>query len=143
MSYKFTDSIPYLLNRIGVRLGERFSARIAQYDVTLPMYRVLATLRQHGDQTLSELSEMVSVEMSTLSRLVGQLEKRGLLTRTRPEGNARIVRIDLTEDGVALAEKLLPIAAHFEQTAVGVLEPDEVEALKVKLRAINKNISEL
>ncbi|WP_319518869.1 MarR family transcriptional regulator [uncultured Martelella sp.] len=141
--YEFTDSIPYLLNRVGVRLGERFSSQLLEHDVTLSMYRVLAVLRQRGEKTLSELAELVSVEVSTLSRLVGQLVRRGLVSRVRPVTNGRIVQINLTEKGTHLADRLMPVAAMYEETAVDGLDPETVVALKRTLRHINRNISKL
>ena len=40
------------------------------------MYRVMAALWQRGGQRLGDLSEMTTVEISTLSRLVGGLQLR-------------------------------------------------------------------
>lgn len=143
VSYQFTDSVPYLLNWVGVRLGERFSVRLASYDITLPMYRVLATLRQQESKTLTELSDMVSVEISTLSRLVGLMVRRNLVSRERPLDNARIVRITLTPKGEELADELMPIAAMFEKTAIEGLDQTEVKLFKSILRHIGRNIAGL
>jgi DNA-binding MarR family transcriptional regulator len=107
------------------------------------MYRVLATLRQHESKTLTELSGMVSVEISTLSRLVGVLVRRNLVSRIRPEDNARIVQITLTDKGVNLADELMPIAAMFEDTAIEGLEPEEVKMFKNVLHHIGRNIGSL
>ena len=54
--YRLTNSFPYLLNRVGVQMGELFSRRIAGYGVTLPMYRVMAALWETGDQRLGDLA---------------------------------------------------------------------------------------
>lgn len=143
VSYQFTDSVPYLLNWVGVRLGERFSVRLTSYDITLPMYRVLATLRQQESKTLTELSDMVSVEISTLSRLVGLMVRRNLVSRERPADNARIVCITLTTKGEELADELMPIAAMFEKTAIEGLDPGEVKLFKSILRHIGLNIAGL
>jgi len=143
MPYRFTDSVPYLLNRVGVSVAERFTRRLEQHDVTLPMYRVLAVLRQTGTHTLGELSGMVSVELSTLSRLIGNMVRRGLVTRIRPESNARIVEIDLTPEGAAMADRLMPIATLFEDTLIAELDPAQVEALKVLLRHLNRQVDTL
>jgi len=143
MPYRFTDSVPYLLNRVGVSVAERFTRRLEQHDVTLPMYRVLAVLRQTGTHTLGELSGMVSVELSTLSRLIGNMVRRGLVTRIRPESNARIVEIDLTPDGAAMADRLMPIATLFEDTLIADMDPAQVEALKVLLRHLNQQVDTL
>jgi DNA-binding MarR family transcriptional regulator len=134
--YKLTDSFPYLLNRVGVRMGELFSRRIASYGVTLPMYRVMAALWETPGQRLNDLAGMTTVELSTLSRLVGTMEKMKLVSRSRLENNARTVAITLTDSGRALVEELMPIAQHFEQVAVSKLSPSALKALKKTLTDI-------
>ena len=143
IQYQLTDSIPFLLNQAGVGLGERFMKRIGPDGVTLPMYRVLAVLRQSETKTLSELSNLVRVEQSTLSRLIGQMVKRGLVTRKRPADNGRIVHIDLTPSGEAMADRLISVAIHFEATAVTHLSPTKVEELRRILLQINRHIETL
>jgi MarR family transcriptional regulator, organic hydroperoxide resistance regulator len=71
--YRLTEAFPYLVTRVGVRMGELISRRLERYGLTLPMYRVMAALWQRGGQRLGDLSEMTTVEISTLSRLVGGL----------------------------------------------------------------------
>ena len=97
--YRLTDAFPYLIARVGVRMAELFAKRLESFGVTLPMYRVMAALWQRGGQRLGDLSEMTSVEISTLSRLVGVMQRRGLLSRRRPDSNARTVEINLTKSG--------------------------------------------
>ena len=71
--YKLTDFVPYLLNRSGVGIAEVFSQKIAEDNLTVAMYRVLAMLKERRESTLGDLADVVSVEVSTLSRLVGTL----------------------------------------------------------------------
>lgn len=141
--YRFSDSLPYLLTRVGVRMGELFARELRAHALTLAGYRVLAALSERADQRLGELAAMTSVETSTLSRLVGSLERRGLLTRTRPEGDQRSVRIRLTPAGVTLAQRLMPRAAEFERVAVGELAARDEATLKARLRRIYDNLDTL
>ncbi|MGN6086587.1 MarR family winged helix-turn-helix transcriptional regulator [Trinickia sp.] len=134
--YEFTDSFPYLLNRVGVRMGELFSRRIASYGVTLPMYRVMAALGEVPNQRLNDLAAMTTVELSTLSRLIGTMEKMKLVLRSRLENNARTVAINLTEAGAKKLKELMPIAQHFEQVAVSKLSPSALKTLKKTLSEI-------
>lgn len=134
--HKLTDSFPYLLNRVGVRMGELFSRRIADYGVTLPMYRVLAALGEVPGQRLNDLADMTTIELSTLSRLIGTMEKMKLVSRSRLENNARTVAISLTGTGEELLGQLMPIAQHFEQVAVSKLSPASLKALKKTLAEI-------
>lgn len=134
--YKLTDSFPYLLNRVGVRMGDLFSRRVASYGVTLPMYRVMAALGEVPGQRLNDLAEMTTIELSTLSRLIGTMEKMKLVSRSRLENNARTVAITLTRSGTSLLSELMPIAQHFEQVAVSRLSPAALKTLKKTLSDI-------
>ena len=138
--YRLTKSFPYLLNRVGVRMGELFVRRIAPYDVTLPMYRVLASLWETGDRRLGDLAAATTVEVSTLSRLIGEMKRKGLVSRRRCADNERTVAINLTAKGRALAEELMPIAQHFEDVAVRDFSGDEVARIKTVLATVYSNL---
>jgi MarR family transcriptional regulator, organic hydroperoxide resistance regulator len=141
--YRLSNSFPYLLNRVGVRMGELFSRRIAIYGITLPMYRVLAAIWETGDQRLSDLAAVTTTEISTLSRLVGEMKRKGLVTRSRLEDNGRTVAINLTSKGRLLAEELMPIAVHFEHVAVSGFSDEEVARLKIVLRDIYQSLGSI
>src|SRR5437667_7029682 len=138
--YRLSNSFPYLLNRVGVRMGELFSRRIAPFGVTLPMYRVMAALWEQGDQRLSDLALVTTTDISTLSRLVGEMKRKGLVTRSRLEDNGRTVAINLTQKGKALVEELMPIAVHFEDVAVSSFSEAEVLRLKAACRDIYQSL---
>jgi MarR family transcriptional regulator, organic hydroperoxide resistance regulator len=141
--YRLTNSLPYLLNRVGVRMGELFSRRIAGYDVTLPMYRVMAALSEQGDQRLGDLAAMTSLDISTASRLIGAMKRKGLVSRKRLEDNARTVAINLTAKGRALVEELIPIAMHFETVAIQGFTSGEVTGLKSMLVQIYRDLGSI
>jgi DNA-binding MarR family transcriptional regulator len=141
--YRLTYAFPYLLNRVGVRMGELFSRRIVAYGVTLPMYRVLAALWETPDQRLGDLAAMTSIELSTLSRLIGAMKRKGLVSRTRLKDNARTVAINLTAKGTTLVEELMPIAIHYEEVAVRNFSQKEIAELKATLSKIYGNLDSL
>jgi MarR family transcriptional regulator, organic hydroperoxide resistance regulator len=141
--YRLTNSLPYLLNRVGVRMGELFSRRIAGYDVTLPMYRVMAALWEQGDQRLGDLAAMTSLEISTASRLIGAMKRKGLVSRKRLEDNARTVAINLTAKGKLLVEELIPIAMHFEAVAIRSLQNNKILDLKSTLAQIYTDLGSI
>ena len=141
--YRLTNSFPYLLNRVGVRMGELFSRRIAGYGVTLPMYRVMAALWETGDQRLGDLAAVTTTELSTLSRLVGAMKRKGLVTRTRLKDNARTVAINLTAKGKLLVEELIPLAMHFEEVAVREFSAKETADLKAALQTIYLSLNSI
>jgi DNA-binding MarR family transcriptional regulator len=142
-AYKLTTSFPYLVRRVGVRIGELFDRRVEAFGVTVSMYRVLASLHEADGQQLGQLAAMTSIEMSTLSRLVGAMVRKGLVTRRRPERNGRIVEIALSAKGRSLVAQLLPIGAHFESMATAGLDAGAVAHLKAQLRITYDNLDRL
>ena len=84
--YRPSHSLPYLLARLGVRMGELFARELKRDALTLPMYRVLAFLaEENGVRRLGDLADLTVMEMSTLSRLVATMQRDGLVTRVRPD----------------------------------------------------------
>lgn len=143
MTYSLTDSLAFLLNRAGTRTGDLFARRLAPFGITVPMHRVLAILLERGDQRLSDLGALSSIEISTLSRLVGAMTLRGLISRERMAGDGRTVTISLTRAGRGLARTLIPIAIHHERVSLQDLSPEVVAQLKRHLIAIHDSLDVL
>ncbi|MDB5363864.1 MAG: hypothetical protein JWO51_5161 [Rhodospirillales bacterium] len=142
--YRPSHSLPYLLARLGVRMGELFARELKRDELTLPMYRVLAFLaEENGVRRLGDLAVLTVMEMSTLSRLVAAMQRDGLVTRVRPESDQRSLHVGLTDAGKALVARLAPRAAHYEQVAAGDFSATEIEALKTVLNRIYRNVDRL
>ncbi|MFL1382371.1 MarR family winged helix-turn-helix transcriptional regulator [Nocardiopsis protaetiae] len=139
-SYQLTESVSYLVNRLGVRLRELFTEQLAEHGLTVPAYRVLAALHHEGDQRLGDLASRTAIEQSTLSRLVSSMQRDGLVSRTRPEDNARTVAVNLTDRGRELVERVIPLVVEHERTITGGLGEEEVERFRRILRTMYENL---
>jgi len=137
------EYLPYLLNRAGTRIATAFAAAVREHGVTLPMWRVLAALHQREDQRLGELAESTSIEVSTLSRLVGSLQDRGLVERRRSSGDGRSVTVGRTTAGRALTARIIPLARRYEDVALAGFSAAEADALKGMLRRLYTNMAAL
>src|SRR5688572_29101117 len=103
------------------------------------MWRVLAALREKDGRRMGDLSETTSIEVSTLTRLVDNMEKKGLVARRRDPNDARVVALFVTAAGRRLTQRILPIAERYETVALAGFEPREAEALKAALRRLYAN----
>jgi MarR family transcriptional regulator, organic hydroperoxide resistance regulator len=137
-------ALPFLLNRTGLRTAEVFTARdLDRHDITLPMYRVLATLTRHDDQRLGDLASLAGMEVSTLSRLIGSMQARRLVTRRRSGKDARAVRIRISDHGRSLTQKLVAAATSYEAAMTRNLVPRQVQELKRALAQIDETMAAL
>ena len=141
--HSLDKSLGFLLNRAGVAVGNAYSQELKLKGMTLAMWRVLAALHDTSHQSLSGLASVISVEISTLSRQVASLAKRGLVVN-RPSGKDwRSVNLSLTAAGVTVVENLLPAVERHERAALDGIDPATVKELKQLLDKIYGNLCTL
>ena len=142
-SFDLGRFLPYLINRAGVRLAVAFSAEIARHKVGLQDWRVLAGVHVAGPSRLGDLSILTSIEMSTLSRLVGRMMRAGLVDRAREDGDRRAVRIELTAKGRQVVGAIVPLAHEYERTALSGFTFREAQSLRRMLARVFRNLDAL
>lgn len=142
------EYLPYLINRAGIALVQRFSAVLREEELGIQDWRALAALYETamqqavaGGVRLSDLSERTSIEISTLSRVVAGMERRGMLLRERSSSDARAVSIRLTPRGESMAAKLIPDGLALEAAALAGLNAEEAAQLKTLLGKVYANLS--
>jgi DNA-binding MarR family transcriptional regulator len=78
----------------------------AEEDLTFSHWIALMSLRDGISTTCANLSRHMNYDSGAITRLVDQLEKRGLVERVRSTSDRRIVNLSLTAAGRALAKSL-------------------------------------
>ena len=82
-----------------VFLYREFERASRDEGISIPQYRLLLFLR-HGPKRAGELAARAAIQRPTLTSLVDGLEKDGRLRRVEVEGDRRVVRLELSEDGL-------------------------------------------
>ncbi len=78
----------------------------ACHGVSLSQHYVIDALNRKNELTMNELSREVGLAMSTLTRIVDGLVRKGFISRYPSEQDRRKVCVILTDDGKALAHNL-------------------------------------
>jgi DNA-binding MarR family transcriptional regulator len=89
--------------------------------------------------TAADIAREYGIDASAVTRLIDRLEKRGLLSRVRSEEDRRVVRLALTDEGQATAEKIPAIFTRVLDNLLAGFTPEEVGFLKSMLRRILAN----
>lgn len=142
--FDLTKYLPYLVNRTGVRIATAFGEELRAHAITLQMWRVLAALDHADGQRISDLAALISIDVSTLSRILDAMQEKGLIERRRGNGgDARVVTVHETDAGHALTAKIIPRARHYEEVALRDFTAEEEKALKAMLVRVFRNIDAL
>lgn len=137
-----SNYLPYLLNRVGFALVERFTAgALKGHGLSIAMWRVLAALANRGELRQIDLVGMTSIDASTMSRLVTRLGRMGLVLRARSKTSSREVVVGLSPKGAALVQRIIPIAHALEETVSAGIPAKDMAVVKRALRHFYDNLA--
>jgi MarR family transcriptional regulator for hemolysin len=107
---------------VGLRLArtarlvtQAFDRALAEAGGSLPTWQVLVLVRSQNWGTQSELAAAIGVTAATLTHHLGALESQGLVRRWRAADNRRVQRVELTDAGNALFERLRAVATRHDE----------------------------
>lgn len=131
---KFVSSyLLYLLAASSEAASHQFHARVREMGLRVPEWRVLACLFDQDGLMITQLARFSLMEQSRMTRIVDQMEKRGLVARKSDEGDGRRVRVYLTADGQSLSADLVEEAQDHETRLLSALSPADAERIKPSL----------
>jgi DNA-binding MarR family transcriptional regulator len=109
----------------------------ARFDLTPQQYNVLRLLRaQHPatTPTLALANRLVS-RAPDITRMLDKLEERRLIVRERLAANRRVVRVGITDAGLALLREIAGPLRECHTRQLGHLKEEELKRLVALLRA--------
>ncbi|KQU54582.1 MarR family transcriptional regulator [Bosea sp. Leaf344] len=117
--------LPYRLNRLSSAVSQQFRAVYGpHHDLTVPEWRVLATLAQFGTMTAKAIGKHSSMHKTKVSRAVRALEERRWLVRRESEHDRREESLSLTATGLKAYSEIVPRALAFEARILAALGPN-------------------
>jgi len=105
------------LRRITRAIDLHSRALLQKNGLTIPQLVALQATRRMQPVTVGALARDIHLGAATVTGILGRLEKRGLVTRTRGDADRRSVVVQLTREGAAMvaeAPSLLQDRFHRE-----------------------------
>ena len=127
-----------------MRAAESVSADVHSWlsepGLTISQFGVLEALYHLGPLCQKELAEKILKSTGNMTLVIGNLEKRGLLTRKRNEKDGRYFVISLTTEGRELIRKTFPDHIRRVSRRMSFLTADEVKELSRLCRKLGRGI---
>ncbi|MCX5834406.1 MAG: MarR family transcriptional regulator [Deltaproteobacteria bacterium] len=102
--------------------------------VTTAQAGILFLLKQKNGQSMSALSQVLSVDNSTLTGLIDRLERSGFVRRNSNPGDRRALNIDITDAGVKELEKAKAVIRRINEEIKAGFSEQEMESFKKVLQ---------
>jgi DNA-binding MarR family transcriptional regulator len=112
-TYNAQNAIGCQLRRLTNLMVPRAEARFSDKELTFSHWVTLVCLRDGVATTCADISRHMNYDSGATTRLVDQLEKRGLVTRNRSKTDRRVVNLALTAEGKAVTRALTPTSMNF------------------------------
>jgi len=129
-----------MLHDIYVLLDDGDHRVLAAFDLTPSQYAVLLLLDVHEGSRLTTVSDRLLLARSTITRIVDQLEKAGLVQRNSDPDDRRAQRVNLTAEGEARRKAAQEAHDQSVERRLSTLESAEQEQLRDLLDELRQSL---
>ena len=143
---KLENQLCFALYRASNSMIRYYNKFLLPMGLTYTQYLVLITIEKKTNLNIQDISNILSLNASTISPVIKRLVKLNLIIKKRDINDERVVTVALTKNGLNIFPKLAKVQ-DMVVCRTGMSEIDfhrfknELNALNVKLNADKENYS--
>ncbi|MBF6173485.1 MarR family winged helix-turn-helix transcriptional regulator [Nocardia blacklockiae] len=133
------------IKRLGRLVEREMKEFFASHGLEYWEFDVLATLRRSGGPaglTAGALIKTTMVTSGAITNRIDRLAAKGLVRRAADPADRRTVRIQLTDAGLDLIDKLMPLHVDNEIRLLGGVDRAELDRLAALLRTLSESLGD-
>lgn len=127
--YDYSCSVGHQLSQLLHLMRREVERRMAAHDLTDAQWKPLWLLAIGRASTVIELARELDMDPGALSRLLDRLVAKGLIARERSEVDRRVVQLNLTAAGRAVADHIPHVLAAVNNDFLDGFSRDEWQQL--------------
>ncbi|MFY8113459.1 MAG: MarR family winged helix-turn-helix transcriptional regulator, partial [Rhabdaerophilum sp.] len=134
--------LPYRLNMLATEVSQSLARAYGRkFGISIPEWRVLATLGQFGVMTARDIGGHSRMHKTTVSRAVAALEKRRLIVRRANRADMREAFLGLTDAGTAIYQEIVPMARAFSDSLCEGLSDGELRQMNALIDKLAERVA--
>jgi MarR family transcriptional regulator for hemolysin len=123
--------------------GRAFEDALAAAGGSTPVWLILLALVQGPHRTQTEVAAAVGIQGPTLTHHLNNMERDGLIERTRLPENRRVHQVSLTSSGRDLFNRLRQAAMTHDARVREGFTPEELSVLRGLLLRLSANVPDV
>lgn len=136
--------LPYRLNMLATEVSQSLARAYGRrFGISIPEWRVLATLGQFGVMTARDIGSHSRMHKTTVSRAVAALEKRRLVQRRANRADMREAFLALTDAGSTIYQEIVPMARAFSDSLCEGLSATEIQQMNALIDRLTQRVATL
>ncbi|HEY8783236.1 MAG TPA: MarR family transcriptional regulator [Mucilaginibacter sp.] len=137
-SVKHQETIDYFLKIVWQTVANRYNQLVTEFGITQSIGYLLINIDEKEGTTVSQVAALLGLKSTSLSRMLRQLEKAGLIYRESNVGDKRSVKIYLTELGKEKRHLARVLGRQFNNYLNAHISENDREYLIKMLKKINQ-----
>ena len=133
------ECINFMLTSTQNAVFNYFNRRLQDFDTTPSQYALLRCLWKQEVQTPSQLAHELHLDTSTITGMLGRLEKKDLIERTYNQEDRRSVHVRLREEGKVLWEQIDHVIDEANEEVLRGIPAEDAAKLRQQLLLIEAN----
>jgi MarR family transcriptional regulator for hemolysin len=117
------------LTRAARAVSQAFERAMAEAGGSAATWQVLLLVRSQSWEKQGQMAQALGITPATLTHHLNALEKQGLVRRWREAENRRAQRVELTDRGTELFDRLREVALAHDARLRAALSEEEAEQL--------------
>jgi DNA-binding MarR family transcriptional regulator len=135
---KHHETIDYLLKIVWQTVANRYNQVVTEFGITQSIGYLLINIDEVEGTTVSHAAALLGLKSTSLSRMLNQLEKTGLIYRESNQGDKRSVKIYLTPLGIEKRQQARAVAKEFNNYLNAHIKDADKQYLVDMLKKINQ-----
>src|ERR1700751_2187697 len=132
------ETIDYFLKIVWQTVANRYNQLVTEFGITQSIGYLLINIDEKEGTTVSQAAALLGLKSTSLSRMLRQMEKSGLIYRESNEGDKRSVKIYLTDLGKEKRHLARVVVKQFNNYLNKHINEHDKQHLIDLLKKINK-----
>lgn len=138
-NFRPENGLLLMLRRAQLAIAQRVADETALGGSTIPQWLPLYKVHSGHANTVAELARTCTVDAGAMTRLLDRLERKGLCRRVRSETDRRVVHIELSPEGQAVARQVPEALSRVYNAALADFTAEEWQQLQGFLQRLRVN----
>ena len=135
---KHQETIDYFLKIVWQNIANKYNNIVSEFGITQSIGYLLININEEEGTTVSEVASLLGLKSTSLSRMLNNLEKEGLIYRKSHQTDKRSVKVLLTELGKEKRHLARVVVRKFNDYLNENISETDKEQLISSLQKINK-----
>ncbi len=139
--FQLDDYVLYNLIRLSSTYTAEMEQALKRHQLSTTEWRILSLLKDRNPSTVGDLARRSVTKLPTVTRMLGRMEKAGLVVRHNSSADRRVVEVNMTAEAEATLALVRTIGQRVFEKAFEGIDEAQIAMMTELLKAVRENLS--